>query len=355
MAANGGRDNAFTSFDYTAYFQRVAADRLALMMEMEADRMRNLRLTENDILTERNVILEERNQRTDTEPTALFREHMNAMQYMNHPYGIPIIGWRHEMEQLGMEDVLSFYDAHYAPNNAVLVVSGDVEPEEVLALAQEHYGAIPANPDIQVRVRPQEPPQLAERRVTFRDARVAQPYVSRSYLAPERDSGAQEKAAALYLLADVLGSGPTAFLKQKLEYEDKVATFVGAYYRGTSYDDTTFNLVIVPAQGVSLEEAEGALDAALAEFMETGVDPEQLDRIKMQLRASQIYALDNVDGIANLYGRALTSGLTVADIEAWPDLLQNVTGEEIVEAARATLVPQTSVTGWLLQDEEATQ
>ncbi|MCV6586224.1 MAG: insulinase family protein [Marinibacterium sp.] len=355
VAANGGRDNAFTSYDYTAYFQRVAADRLGLMMQMEADRMRNLRMTEDEILSERNVILEERNQRVDNNPRGLFNEQLNAAQYLNHRYGVPIIGWRHEMETLDREAAIEFYDRHYAPNNAVLVVSGDVTPDEVLALAREHYGPIPANPDITERVRPQEPPQNAERRVIYRDARVAQPYVARSYLAPERNSGDQDKAAALFLLSDVLGSGPTAYLKQVLEYDQKVATYVGAFYSGVSLDQTSFDLVIVPAEGVSLEDAEAALDAAIASFIETGVDPEQLDRIKMQLRASQIYALDNVDGIANLYGRALTSGLTVEDIEAWPELLQTVTGEDIVEAARSVLVPETSVTGWLMQDKEVTQ
>lgn len=355
VAANGGRDNAFTSYDYTAYFQRVAADRLDLMMQMEADRMVNIRLTENDILTERNVILEERNQRVENNPRALFGEQMNAVQFFNHRYGVPIIGWKHEMETLDMDDVQGFYDTHYAPNNAILIVSGDVDPDEVRQMAERHYGVIPANPDLPPRLRTTEPPQMSERRLTYRDARVAQPYVSRSYLAPERDSGAQEKAAALVLLAEILGGGTTSYLAEKLQFETQNAVFTRAYYGGTSLDRTTFDIVVVPAEGVSLEAGEAALDEALQAFLETGVDPEQLDRIKMQLRASQIYARDNVDGVANRYGRALTSGLTVADVQAWPDILQSITAEEIVEAARAVLRPETSVTGWLMRDEEVTQ
>jgi zinc protease len=355
VAANGGRDNAFTSYDYTAYFQRVAADRLELMMQMEADRMVNLRLTENEVETERQVILEERNQRLENNPRALFSEQMNAAQYINHRYGIPIIGWKHEMEDLSLQDAQDFYDQHYAPNNAVLIVTGDVEPEEVLALAEKHYGAIPANPDIVARARPQDPPHTAERRLFFRDARVAQPYLMRSYTAPERDSGDQEKAAALALLASVLGSGPTSFLSERLEFDAQIATFTGAFYRGVSLDDTAFDIIVVPADGVSLEEAEAAMDRALEAFIETGVDAEQLDRIKMQLRASQIYALDSATGIGNRYGRALTSGLTVADIEAWPDILQAVTGEDIVAAARAVLRPEASVTGYLMREEEVLQ
>ena len=355
VAANGGRDNAFTSWDYTAYFQRVAADRLDLMMQMEADRMVNIRLTERDIVTERQVILEERNQRVENNPRALFSEQMNAAQYLNHRYGVPIIGWRHEMEALDMEDAISFYDIHYSPNNAILIVSGDVDPEEVRALAEIHYGVIPANPALPERIRSQEPPQRAERRVIYRDARVAQPYVSRSYIAPERDSGAQEKAAALVFLAEILGGGTTSYLAEKLQFDSQVAVFTGAFYSGVSLDDTSFDVIVVPAPNVTLEEAEAAMDTALAQFIEDGVDAEQLDRIKMQLRASEIYARDNAEGIANRYGRALTSGLTIADVQAWPDILQAVTAEDIVEAARAVLRPEASVTGWLMKAEEVLQ
>lgn len=355
VSANGGRDNAFTSYDYTAYFQRVAADRLELMMQMEADRMRNIRLTESDITTERKVIIEERNQRTENNPRGIFSEQMSAIQYYNRGYGVPIIGWRHEMEELDMEDVLAFYDRFYFPNNAILVVSGDVYPDEVRVLAERYYGTIPGNPDLTARARPQEPPQTAARRITYADPRVAQPYVSRSYLAPERDPGAQETAAALTLLAEILGGGTTSYLTSKLQFESQTAVYAGAFYRGVSLDDTTFGMVVVPGPGVTLEEAETALDDALRQFMVDGVDPEQLDRIKMQLRASQIYARDNVDGIASRYGRALTSGLTVEDVQAWPDILQAVTADEIMAAARDVLRMETSVTGYLTSDAEVSQ
>lgn len=353
VAANGGTDNAFTSFDYTAYFQRVASDRLGLMMRMEADRMRNVRLTEADILTEREVIIEERNQRTENSPQALFREQTTAAQYLNHRYGVPIIGWRHEMVTLDLDAALDYYRTFYAPNNAILVVAGDVTPEEVRDLANEHYGPIPANPDLPERSRPQEPPQTAERRLTFRDPRVAQPFVTRSYLAPERDSGAQEKAATLVMLAEVLGGGQTSYLNEKLAFEQKKALYVSAYYRGTSLDDTTFGLYIVPAPGISLDEAEKALDDTIRQFLIDGVEDETLTRIKMQLRAAQIYDRDNVQALARRYGAALTQGLTVADIQAWPDVLAAVTEDDIIAAAREVFVPQNSVTGWLMTPEPA--
>ncbi|TYB77562.1 M16 family metallopeptidase [Maritimibacter fusiformis] len=352
VEANGGSDNAFTSSDYTAYYQRVAADRLGLMMRMEADRMRDLVLSEEDVATERDVILEERATRTDSEPAALFREELRAALYRNHPYGTPNIGWRHEIAALDRDDALAFYRRYYAPNNAVLVVAGDVEPEAVLALAREHYGPLVPTEGLEARVRPQEPPSRAPLRLTYADPRVAQPYLIRSYLAPERDSGDQEKAAALVYLAEVLGgSGATSVLGRALEYDSQIAVHTSAGYGATSLDTTSFGLVVVPADGVSLDEAEAAMDATLAEFMETGVDPEQFARIQMQIRASEIYALDDVGDIADRYGRALTSGLNVADVEAWPEVLQAVTPEDVMAVAAEVLDERRSVTGWLVTED----
>ncbi|MEO9685783.1 MAG: pitrilysin family protein [Tateyamaria sp.] len=351
VAANGGRDNAFTSYDYTAYFQRVAADRLELMMRMESDRMRNINFTDQNVETERRVIIEERNQRTENNPRALFGEQMNAAQYLNHRYGVPIIGWMHEMETLDKADALGFYNTYYYPNNAILVVSGDVDAEDVKALAETYYGVIPPNPDLPERLRSEEPPQTAERRVIFRDARVAQEYVSRSYLAPERDPGDQTAAAALTLLAEVLGGGQTSYMTEKLQFDEQIATFSGAFYRGTSVDDTTFDVVVVPAPGLTLQEGEDAMDKVLAQFLVDGVDAEQLERIKYQLGASQIYERDNVDGIARRYGAAMAVGLGIDDVQKWPGVLQAVTPEDIMQAARSVLNRDASVTGWLTRPE----
>ena len=348
VSPNGGSDNAFTSYDYTAYFQRVSADLLSDVMRMEADRMTNLNIRQEDILVERDVVIEERAQRTDSDPGALLGEQRQAAMYLNHPYGRPVIGWRHEMVDMSLEDVLAFYEAHYAPNNAVVVVAGDVTPEEVRALAETHYGPIPANPDIAVRERPQEPPQTAERRLAMEDPRVGQPYLVRSYLVPERDAGDQEEAAVLTMLAQVLGGSPTtSVLGRRMQVETGEAVWTSASYRGVSYDDTTFGLVVVPSEGVSLEEAEAALDRELAAFAEGEVDEGQLERLKFQIRASEIYEEDAPQGRARKYGAALTSGLTLADVEAWPALLDAVTGDEIVEAAQRLLDRRASVTSYL--------
>lgn len=353
VTANGGQDNAFTSFDYTAYFQRVASDRLELMMQMEADRMVNLALVPEDIATERDVVIEERSQRTDSNPGALFREQRQAAQYMNHRYGVPIIGWRHELENLTLEYANEFYKEFYAPNNAILVVAGDVSPDEVKVLAETHYGVLPPNPDLKPRVRSQEPRQLSERRITFHDERVAQPYITRTYLAPERDSGAQEKAAALVYLAELLGGeGATSILGNALQFETQTAVYTSAFYGGMSLDDTTFGFVVVPVQGVSLQEAEDALDAEIKKFIASDIDLDFFERIKMQIRANAIYEQDDVRGIGQTYGAGLSQGLTVEDIRAWPTILQAVEPEDVIAVAKEVLVKNNAVTGWLMAPEQ---
>jgi zinc protease len=353
VEAQGGDDNAFTSFDYTAYFQRVAADRLDLMMELEADRMRNLRLTEEDVLTERQVILEERGQRTDSSPGALLSEQMRAAQFLNHPYGIPIIGWRHEMEQLDRADALAHYERYYAPNNAILIVAGDVKPDDVRAMAEKHYGPLKPSAGIVQRLRPDEPPQLAERRMTLADERVSEPYVIRTYLAPERDPGNQKDAAALTILAELLGgSGQTSVFARALQFDTKTAVYSSAFYDGTSIDDATFGAIVVPLPGVSLQAAEDAMDKVIADFLRDGPDPAAFERIKTQIRASEIYARDNVEGLARMYGEELSIGLSIADIQGWDDTLNAVTIEDVRLAAEKVFDRRNAVTGWLTRPAE---
>ncbi|SUZ31680.1 putative zinc protease [Roseibaca ekhonensis] len=351
VEANGGRDNAFTSWDYTGYFQRVAADRLGLMMQMEADRMTDLALTEDQWRPERDVILNERGQVVESQVGRQFNEAMLAALYKSHPYGTPIIGWRHEMETLNGDDAKAFYRQHYAPNNAILVVAGDVSADDALELARTHYGAIPANPDMVERARAMEPPHLAERRVTMEDARVGTPYVSRMYLAPTRHD--TEDAAALQMLAALLGGSPTtSVLERKLNFEQGVALSAWANYRGMARDYGMFSLGIAPVEGISLEEGEAALDAAIVEFVQDGVDTEQFERVRQQIRASEIYALDNVQGRARQYGVGLSIGLDVDEIETWIDALDAVTPEQVIDAASLLLDRNSSVTGYLTRPTE---
>ena len=358
VEANGGNDNAFTSWDYTAYYQRIAADRLELMMGLEADRMRALVLPEADVVTERQVILEERNQRIDSDQGALFTEQRRAAQWLNHRYGVPIIGWRQEMETLSRQDALDWYHTYYAPNNAILIVAGDVTPDQVRALAEKAYGSLQPSPVLAERARPQEPPQLAERRIVYADPRVAQPYVIRTYMAPERDAGSQEKAAALTFLAALLGgNSTTSVLGKQLQFGRKLAIYTSAFYLATALDETNFGFAAVPADGVSLQQLEDAVDGVLAQFLKDGPDPAQFARIKTQIKAEVIYAKDDVQGLARGYGEGLTAGLTIKDIEDWPAILEAVTPEAVVAAAKEVLDRRQAVTGWLVpeQPKEATE
>lgn len=345
IAENGGQDNAFTSYDYTAYFQQIAADRLDLVMKMEADRMKNLRLTEALVDPERAVILEERSQRTDNDPGALFREQMQATMFLNHPYRKPVIGWRSEMERLSLDDALSFYEAHYAPDNAILVVAGDVAPDEVEALAKEHYGPIEAA-GVEPRSRPVEPPHRAARELQMSDPRVRQPYTIREYLVPSRRTGGDETAAALTMLAEVAGGGVTSRLSKALQLEDRIAINTGAYYSGSSYDEGSFGLYGVPAEGVPLGEIEAAIDETMATLAKEGPTKAELERARTVIRAGEIYAQDSQQGLARRYGAGLTTGLTIERIESWTDTLAAVTAEDVMAAAKL-LRPEAAVTGRL--------
>ena len=352
VASNGGSDNAFTSYDYTAYFQRIAADRLGLVMGMEADRMRNLVLTEEVVATERAVILEERSQRTDNSPQGLFAEQMSAALYMNHPYGVPVIGWRHEIEQLNLADAQAFYARYYAPDNAILVVAGDVTPAAVRALAETHYG--PLKPSGRPpEARPQEPPQLAPRRVEMRDPRVRQPFVQRLYLVPSYDPSNPREAAALSILSDVLGDGITSRLAQALQLDQKVAIDTGSYYSPGRRDQAGFSLYGVPAPGQDLATVEAAMDAVLAQLTAEGPTGEELARVKRLNRAARIFAQDSMSSQARRYGGALAAGQTVADVQNWPVVMEAVTAEDVRRVAEKYLVPETSVTGWLMVAKEA--
>ena len=348
VAAQGGEDNAFTSYDYTGYFQRIAADRLPIVMKMEADRMRDLAITPEHVKTEREVIIEERNTRTDNSPDALFSEQMNAAQYLNHAYGVPVIGWRNEMEQLSLQDALDWYQRYYAPDNAILVVAGDVTPDKVRELAETHYGPLDPSgnpPD----ARPQEPPQLAARRLEMTDARVGQDYVARSYLVPAYDPEDPGESAALDMLAAILGNGVASRLSQSLQIEQGIAIGTGAWYSPRSRDATTLSVYGVPAEGHTLDEVEAAIDAELAKIAETGPTEEELARAKRVAGASLVFAQDNQAALARLYGASLAMGFGVEDVQRWPEAIEAVTVEDVRQAAARHIVPENSVTGRLMR------
>ena len=350
VATIGGQENAFTSADYTGYFQRVPRDELKQMMEFEADRMTGLVLTDDVVRPELNVVLEEQNMRVGNNPAARLGEQMDAALFLNHPYGRPVIGWRHEIEQLDREGALEFYRRFYTPNNAIVVIAGDVTPEEVRALAQDTFGKVPRVADIKPRLRPQEPAQEAPRTVTLGDPRVTQPSLSRYYLIPSSTTARSGESEALDVLTHILGRGSNSRLHQRLVVEKGVAVSAGASYDGTALDNTRLSIYATPKPDTSLPQLEQAIDAVLADIVENGVSADELERSKNRLIADSIYANDNQRTLAQWYGASLATGATVEQVRTWPDRLRLVSAEAVHEAARHWLDKRRSVTGYLVKD-----
>jgi zinc protease len=350
VATIGGQENAFTSADYTGYYQRVPRDELKRMMEFEADRMTGLVLTDDVVRPELNVVLEEQNMRVGNNPAARLGEQMDAALYLNHPYGRPVIGWRHEVEQLDREDALDFYRRFYTPNNAIVVIAGDVTPEEVRALAEDTYGKVPRVTDIKPRLRPQEPVQEAPRTVTLGDPRVTQPSLSRYYLVPSSTTARAGESEALDVLAHILGHGANSRLYQALVVDKGVAVNAGANYDGTAVDNTRLNIYATPKPETSLPQLEQAIDAVLAEVVANGVSADEIERSKNRLIADSIYANDNQRTLAQWYGASLATGAKVEQVRSWPDRIRLVNVEAVREAARHWLDKRRSVTGYLVKD-----
>ena len=349
VAELGGQENAFTSNDYTAYFQRVAKQHLGVLMGFEADRMKNLVLTDAVVNPERDVVLEERRMRTDSDPSAQLGEAVQSALFPHHPYGTPVIGWTHEIETLGRQDALDYYARFYTPENAVLIVAGDVAADEVKALAEKHYGKLKARGAPPVRQRRQEPEPHAHRLVTLADEKVEQPSHQRVYLAPSYATAKPGEAEALEVLAHLLGGGQGSLLYKKLVLEKHEAVAAGAYYMGSALDRTRFWIYAVPAEGVALETLDTAMDAVIADFIAQGVPADHLERAKTRLVADAIYAQDNQSALARWYGAALTTGMSVRDIQEWPARIEAVALADIQAAARCWLDRRRAVTGHLLQ------
>jgi zinc protease len=351
VARIGGQENAFTSQDYTGYFQRVPSEQLRTVMEFEADRMTGLQLTDDVVLPERNVILEEQNQRVGNNPRARLSEQIDAALYLNHPYGKPVIGWRHEMEQLSRDDAIGFYRRFYAPNNAIVVIAGDVDPLKVRTMVEEIYGKIPRHGTIAPRVRPEEPPPVAVRSLTMTDPRVEMPTLQREYLVPSFRTAKRGESEALEVLAHILGSGSNSRLYRALVVDKQIAVMASAWYDTNALDLSKFGVVGGPRPGVTLQQVESEIDAVIAQIIDKGVTPEELERTKTRLIADAVYAQDNQATMARWYGAALTTGATVNDVKSWTDRIRAVTAEQVQGAAKQWLEKQRSVTGYLIKDK----
>jgi zinc protease len=347
IAELGGQENAFTSNDCTAYFQRVAKEHLAVCMDYESDRMKNLALTDEVVGPERDVVLEERRMRTESDPSEQLSEALQAALFIQHPYGRPIIGFAHEIETLDRADAFAYYDRFYAPDNAILVVAGDVRPTDVIGLVEKFYGSIPAHGERITRFRPSEPVPRAHRLVTLADEKVEQPIHQSVFLVPSYRSAAPGEAETLEVLAYLLGGGQTSLLFKTLVLERKLAVSAGAHYQGTAVDDTRFYVYAVPLPGIGLETIDAAIDEVIAGVTTRGVDEGDLRRAQTRLVAETIYAQDNQAALARWYGASLAVGLALDDVAQWPARIEAVTPDDVRRAA-LWLDKRRSVTGFLL-------
>ena len=353
IARNGGDDNAFTSWDYTAYYERIARDRLELVMRMEADRMRNLRFSDETFASERDVIAEERRQRTDNSPGAVLGERMRAMLWPHHPYGTPVIGWLHEINALDRETALQFYQTWYAPNNAILVVAGDVNAAELRPLAERYYGRLRPTRNLPARTWVSDPPNVGPMRVTHRDEKVRQPSLSRLYRAISYGTDEGRQAHALDVAIEILGGSETSRLYRALVEEELIAVSAGASANTSGLGGGSVSVYATPVEGVSLERVEAAVDRVIADFLRDGPTDAELARAKSSLSAAAVYARDSQESLANIYGSSLAQGESIDDVVTWGDDIAAVTREEALTMARQTLDLDASVTGWLLPPEEA--
>lgn len=347
VAANGGQDNAFTNEDYTAFFQNVAADKLELVMKLEADRMANLALKEQAFQNERQVVIEERRMRTENQPAALLQEQMRAALYLDGGYHHPVIGWHQDIDHYKLQDVVDFHKRWYAPNNAVLVVSGDITAAKLKPLAEKYYGVIPARPT-PPRMRPLDPSPVAQRTLEIRDEDVHQPSWNRYYLAPSYHAGTTEDGDPLQILAEIIGGGPISRLYKSLVVDQKLAASVSAEYDPDSVGQTIFAVATTPQPGVTMEALAAAMTAQLKDIAEHGVTDAELARAKNKLRAETVYARDSYHTGAMVFGQVLTTGGTIAEVESWPQKIAAVTKEQIDAAAKRLLRDEKSVTGLLL-------
>jgi len=336
IAAAGGRENAFTSYDYTAYFQQLHKSQLPLAMELEADRMHNLVLGKQEFDKEIRVVMEERRWRTDDDAHALLDERLMATAYQEHPYRNPVIGWMNDLENMTVADAREWYKTWYVPNNATLVIAGDVNAQDVFALAQRYYGRIPAG-KLLPRKPYLEPAQRGIKRMVVK-APAELPHLVMAYHAPTlRDVENDWRPYALSVLAGVLDGNDSARLNRVLVRERQVANSIGASYANTSRGPTLFSLEATPAPGKELNELEAALREQLQLIVREGVSEEELRRVRAQVAAAEVYKLDSVFYQAMQIGQMESIGLSHRSLPLMLQKLQAVTAEQVQQVAREIL------------------
>ncbi len=337
IAAAGGRENAFTSRDHTAYFQTLQKDRLELALKLEADRMANLVLSADEFAKEINVVMEERRMRTEDNAQAKLYEALMATAYQTHPYRHPVIGWMDDLKNMTVADARRWYERWYAPNNATLVVAGDVDPAQVFAWSQQYFGAIPSRA-LPERKPQQEPVQVGMKQVTVR-APAKLPVVALVWQAPRlNDPAADSDPYALEILAGVLDGHASARLNQSLVRDKQLATEASAGYDSIARGPGMFSVDASPVEGKSVEQVEAALKEEIARLVKDGVSESELSRVKAQVLASQIYQQDSLFYQAMQIGEWTTAGLDYRARDTRYAKLKAVTAEQVRDAAKTYLV-----------------
>ncbi|MEM7617810.1 MAG: pitrilysin family protein [Pseudomonadota bacterium] len=335
----GGNDNAFTGQDYTAYFQSIAVEHLERMMQLEADRMVNLKVSEDDFISEKNVVTEERRQRTDNDPKALFGEQMRNALFTNHSYGLPVIGWMHEIESYNWNDVKTFYDKWYAPNNAVVIISGDITAEEVKPLAKKTYGQIEPK-ELPARIRGEIPPAIATSKMELYNDRIKQESFQSIRLAPSYSQN-KEDSLALQVLNEILSGGPTTRLYKNLVVDNKRAISVNLSYQSGSLDYGTIWVSAIPQEDVSLDEIKADIQKEFDSIIDIGVTEQEVSDAIRRLQDSAIFARDSLSGPARIIGYSLLTGSSLNDIENWPTDIGKVDSGQVQAVAKKYLSADT--------------
>ncbi|MBU1363848.1 MAG: insulinase family protein [Gammaproteobacteria bacterium] len=333
VAAAGGRDNAFTSRDYTAYFQQVPKEKLDDVMALEADRMRHLNVDAKEFAQEIKVVMEERRMRTDDEPQSKLFEQMNAVAFQAHPYRRPIIGWMNDLETMTAADAKAWYDTWYVPNNAYVVITGDVDHKEVFALAEKYYGPLEGRA-LPPRKQQIEPAQEGTRQLTVK-APAELPVLIMGYKAPVlRDIEKDSDPYALEMLASILDGHDAARFNKKLVREDKVALSAGVDYDATARGPGMIYLHGTPSEGKTVGDLEAALRAEIARVQKDGISEQELKRAKAQLIAGQVYKLDSMFGQAMEIGQIEAVGLPYQKLDRMIEKLQKVTADDVQAVAQ---------------------
>jgi zinc protease len=352
IAGQGGDDNAFTAFDYTAYFETVAADRLSMIMSLEADRMQHLRITPETATPELSVVLDERQQRTDNDPHGRFSEKTRNLLMPHHPYGTPVIGWKKEIEKLTVNDARQFYERHYAPNNAIVIISGDVTPDQVMRLAASIYGAVPKR-EIAARKPLPETTQPKKSTFTMVDVGVEQPQTQLEYVVPSYSTQKKDEAYAFETLAEALDSGEVGVLYRRLVIEKGVASGIGTNYDSDARGDAIFTIAATPHPGADSKKLETAMAEEITKLAQSGLDAKTVDDAKQRLKRSAIFARDSLMMPGYVFGMAVTTGHTVNDVESWPDRISSVSVDDVNAALRNLAANPKRLTASLLPDKHA--